>query len=130
MGAQSFTPPRRYHAIRSHRTVAENAPIIHAIGLTAAPPTDLDSDATQLIHYAPLILGYPRQLALVENIVTGHSVTLHSPLHTTLRHLLETASIPVPDGGSFGFAAHGHLRHCDDAPRVLPKAPFQKQAIR
>lgn len=65
--------------------------MIHVIGLTAAPLTDRDSDAAQLIHHAPLVLGYPRQLALVEHLVTGQSVALHSPLRTTLRHLLETA---------------------------------------
>lgn len=65
--------------------------MIHVIGLTTAPLTDPDSDVAQLIHRAPLVLGYPRQLALVEHLVTGQSVTLHSPLRTMLRHLLETA---------------------------------------
>ncbi|WQD12220.1 MAG: hypothetical protein U1U88_000030 [Lawsonella clevelandensis] len=69
--------------------------MIHVIGLTTAPLTDPDSDVAQLIHRAPLVLGYPRQLALVEHLVTGQSVTLHSPLRTMLRHLLETAP-PIP----------------------------------
>lgn len=65
--------------------------MIHVVGLTAAPLTHLDTDAAHLIHNAPLVVGYPRQLALVDSITTGHCVTLHSPLRPTLRQLLETA---------------------------------------